>query len=375
MENGNLLQYLKATQRVDVDHLALVCDVAAGLAYLHGEKVVHGDLKGETSSKVKVKKEGGWLSKWTSGGRNNKEINHNDGQGELTRLTGFLTATASEEWALILDAYERASTSEANAKEAILALRRQFKYGQPQAQLSAARCLWKKVKPDDKPEEGMPMDMDNAMFNPPIHKGGGQWSHAQPQLYQQPQTNLNRHHAGEQQQYDHDREPAMRADTDNEERSLSSDHGRDPSWQRMKRHHPCDQDQDKIIPPEEDIRRLFNECMMASAGSERSRKGLKAKRGEAGGNPTSGEVHEETTEERLLDDLLATNEELAALGRYKDLERAAEERKALKSVMDVGGGDNMATLYDPKMNLPPRYFTLPPYYHFMPAPESQRIHR
>ncbi|KAL0059673.1 Guanine nucleotide-binding protein alpha-2 subunit [Marasmius tenuissimus] len=46
MENGNLLQYLKATRRADVDHIVLACDVAAGLAYLHGEKVVHGDLKG-----------------------------------------------------------------------------------------------------------------------------------------------------------------------------------------------------------------------------------------------------------------------------------------------------------------------------------------
>ncbi|KAJ8083204.1 Rho guanine nucleotide exchange factor [Marasmius tenuissimus] len=46
MDNGNLLQYLKATRRADVDHLVLVYDVAAGLAYLHGEKVVHGDLKG-----------------------------------------------------------------------------------------------------------------------------------------------------------------------------------------------------------------------------------------------------------------------------------------------------------------------------------------
>ena len=52
---------------------------------------------------------------------------------------GFLTATASEDWALVLDVCERASASEANAKEAIRALRREFKYGQPQAQLSAAR--------------------------------------------------------------------------------------------------------------------------------------------------------------------------------------------------------------------------------------------
>ncbi|KAK1227559.1 hypothetical protein PQX77_009469 [Marasmius sp. AFHP31] len=46
MEKGNLIQYLKATRKEDVDHLALVYDVATGLAYLHRRKVVHGDLKG-----------------------------------------------------------------------------------------------------------------------------------------------------------------------------------------------------------------------------------------------------------------------------------------------------------------------------------------
>ncbi|KAL0061689.1 Rho guanine nucleotide exchange factor [Marasmius tenuissimus] len=397
------------------------------------------------SSKFKVKKEGSWLSKWTSGGRDNKEISHNDAQGELTRLIGFLTATASEDWALILDVCERASTSEANAKAAILALRRQFKYGQPQAQLSAARLwaimlqnssdtfisqstshkfletleelcsasamnpivkervldalaaaafvysqriadcfsigavekdtefchLWKKVKPDDKPEEGVPFNMDDVIFSPSVLEGGDQRSHAQPQLYQQPQSHLNfRHHAGEQQQYGHDHKPEMRADTGNQECLADEDNGRDASWQLMKRHH---------------LRRLFNECMMgkshasvlsqalartttenffdmegrsdriirefrmkcmacqeliaaqipwASAGSERSRREVNAKR-EAEGNPFTGEEQGKTTEERLLEDLLATNEELlAALRRYKDLERAAKESQALKSGMN-----------------------------------------
>jgi len=63
-----------------------------------------------------------------------------DGQAELTRMIGFLTATASEDWALVLEVCERASSSEANAKEAIKALKREFKYAEPPAQLSAARC-------------------------------------------------------------------------------------------------------------------------------------------------------------------------------------------------------------------------------------------
>jgi hypothetical protein len=69
---------------------------------------------------------------------------------------GYLTATASEDWSLVLEVCDRASASEASAKEAVKALRREFKcvaliyvyldlltsprrYAEPSAQLSAAR--------------------------------------------------------------------------------------------------------------------------------------------------------------------------------------------------------------------------------------------
>ncbi|KAF9441921.1 hypothetical protein P691DRAFT_611074, partial [Macrolepiota fuliginosa MF-IS2] len=54
---------------------------------------------------------------------------------------GYLTATASEDWALVLDICDRVSASENNAKEAVKALRREVNYGEPAGQLSAAR-LW-----------------------------------------------------------------------------------------------------------------------------------------------------------------------------------------------------------------------------------------
>ncbi|KAJ7202381.1 hypothetical protein GGX14DRAFT_370494, partial [Mycena pura] len=143
----------------------------------------------------------------------------------------FLTATASEDWTLVLDICDRASANDANAMEAVRALRREFKYGEPAAQLAAARLwaimlrnssdtfiskstsrmfldtledllssthtspvvrervmevvaaaayasgpkkgtgfrrLWRRVKPRDKPEEGVPFDTEDAMFNPPL---------------------------------------------------------------------------------------------------------------------------------------------------------------------------------------------------------------
>ncbi|KAJ7178459.1 hypothetical protein C8R43DRAFT_1188412 [Mycena crocata] len=138
-----------------------------------------------------------------------------DEENELTRKIGFLTAPASEDWTLVLDVCNHASADESNAKEAVRALRREFKYGEPAASGAASRCealgdyapqlryvylavhptledlltssrtspvvqkdagfrgLWRRLKPRDKPEEGMPFDTDDAMFNPPLTAGRG----------------------------------------------------------------------------------------------------------------------------------------------------------------------------------------------------------
>jgi hypothetical protein len=74
----------------------------------------------------------------------------------FTVFKGYLTATGSEDWGLVLEVCERASATESKAKEAAKALRREFKYvlffvpfllllqfpiryAEPSAQLSAAR--------------------------------------------------------------------------------------------------------------------------------------------------------------------------------------------------------------------------------------------
>jgi hypothetical protein len=57
----------------------------------------------------------------------------------ICRRAGYSTASSVEDWALALEICERASANEANAKEAATALRREFKYGEPPSQLSAAR--------------------------------------------------------------------------------------------------------------------------------------------------------------------------------------------------------------------------------------------
>ncbi|KAH6911942.1 hypothetical protein BKA70DRAFT_1266028 [Coprinopsis sp. MPI-PUGE-AT-0042] len=59
----------------------------------------------------------------------------------LTYKIGYLTATNAEYWSAVLEICDRASLNEANAKEAVRALRREFKYGRPHAQLAAAK-LW-----------------------------------------------------------------------------------------------------------------------------------------------------------------------------------------------------------------------------------------
>ncbi|KAK1227561.1 hypothetical protein PQX77_009471 [Marasmius sp. AFHP31] len=367
---------------------------ATSTVALHDIK--NGHVGREIREKEKDGRLSGWLSRWTSGSHDkDKDKDHGHSQrersqlwqlvdpgkqGELAKLIGSFIATSPEDWALALNVCGRASASDSNAKEASRVLRRAFKYGQPQAQLNAARLceimlrnstdafinqstsrkfmetleelasssgtnhvvkeraldvlaaaryasggrkdtglrgLWKKVKPHDKPDEGIPSDSNDAMFN----------------------------------------------------------EVRDPSWERKeydRSFHEREQDSQEIvpIPAEEDIRRLFQECVIgkinawlltraleyslfdetkrqsneiirelwfkciasqeliaaqipwASGEFERNRRKLNAKR-EAEGKPIAGEEGE-TTEERLLGDLLNANEELmAVLRQYEDYNRTS----------------------------------------------------
>lgn len=339
-------------------------------------------------------------------------------QPELTRMIGYLTATASEDWGLVLEVCDRASANEANAKEAVRALRREFKYGEPPAQLSAARLwaimlrnstdvfisqsmsrkfletledllsstrtspvvrerllevvaaaayasgskrdgrgdrdgfrgLWRRVKPYDKPDEGIPFDTDDAMFQPPA---SGRLSQ-----YEVPLVSYR------------------------EASPLPADAipPTPPPNPPRKRRSPV---RNRIIPPEEDMRRLLEECKIgqgnalllaealvvckpqdlkkkgsvipefygkcqssqelifaqidwASAGAERSRLAKDQERKRTFSIESNKPHHdgddlpiEQTVEEKLLAALLQANAELVeALKQYEDLERVAMERKA-----------------------------------------------
>jgi len=320
-----------------------------------------------------------------------REKRDEEGQAELSRMIGFLTATASEDWALVLEVCERASANEHNAKEAVKALRREFKYAEPSAQLSAARLwaimlrnssnafviqsssrkfldtiedvlssprtapvvrerlldvvgaaahatvskndkegfrgLWRRVKPADKPDDGVPFDPGDPMFNPPMHRKS--------RVADQPRPD----------------DPNMLSNT----HKLST--------------------RNRVISVEEDIRRLFQECKVgrgnasllsealmfakpedlkereiirefyvrcrasqelifaqipwATAGAERSREqqlSIIEKKRTISPNLAGQENTEITTEERLLAALLATNADLLeALRMYDDLKRLLAE--------------------------------------------------
>ncbi|KAI9571856.1 hypothetical protein HD554DRAFT_2213278 [Boletus coccyginus] len=245
---------------------------------------------------------------------------------DLTRMIGYLTATASEDWSIVLEVCERASTSEANAKEAARSLRREFKqvpltsiscfsltlsfnrYAEPKAQLAAARlwaimlrnasdvfmqqisqrkfiealedvltsprtspvvrerlmevlaaaayiassrsqsmgkekdkdgfrALWCRLKPADKPEAGVPFDTDDAMFSPPVvslPRPLSQYSLETPIFAQSfSQDDLS------------PTPPPLE---------------RRPSGRRYQ--------QQRVIPLEEDIRRLFQECNIARGNAD-----------------------------------------------------------------------------------------------------------
>ncbi|KAJ7233193.1 hypothetical protein C8J57DRAFT_1480377, partial [Mycena rebaudengoi] len=281
----------------------------------------------------------------TERGREQREDN------ELARKIGFLTATASEDWTLVLDVCDQASSSESNAKEAVRALRREFKYGEPAAQLATARLwaimlrnssdtfisqstsrkfldtledlltsartspvvrervmdvvaaaayatgskkdagfrgLWRRVKPRDKPEEGVPFDTEDAMFNPPL----GPPAPARPYEYHTDGNNLTNSLIANASTDNLATPPlpyyptpisATTSDIDvvgaggEEETSENTGHRehRDrehwPAWQREL--HDWDRGRERskrkrIIPPDEDMRRLFQECKIGRGNAE-----------------------------------------------------------------------------------------------------------
>ncbi|KAH9922326.1 uncharacterized protein BXZ73DRAFT_104144 [Epithele typhae] len=363
---------------------------------------------------------------------------------ELTRLLGYLFATSSEDWSLVLEVCDRVSTSEENAKEAAKALRREFKGGEPSTQLSAARLwaimlrncslsfvkqctsrkfldaleevlkaktttpvvrerliavlaaasyasdsesgfrhLWRKVKREDQPDEGVPFDTDDAMFYPvtPRHSVGPN-SLQPPILDPQPQP-----------QHPHSLQPghpqALQRNPSQLPQQPPTLHQPQPQRPPATVTSSKPRSRNRVIPPEEDIRRLFQECKVgrgnanllsealtyakpedlrskdiikefyarcrasqelisaqipwAFAQAERSREALLSKGGANPKPPKEGrhsidqdrppsspkkdkEEHQ-TTEEKLLAAILASNEELLeALRLYDDLERVGIER-------------------------------------------------
>ncbi|PFH50012.1 hypothetical protein AMATHDRAFT_75881 [Amanita thiersii Skay4041] len=360
------------------------------------ERFISSDSGHTDKDAEKREKRGFW-----GGSRESQRISDKDRGRENYRkddavLTRYLTATSSEDWGLVLEVCERASTNEVAAKEAANALRREFKYGEPAAQLSAARLwaimlrncsgliamhtssrkfistleelitssrtspvvrerlvdviaaaafasgqdssfriLWRKVKPADKPDEGIPFDADDSVINPSTNS-----KHSQSDI---PQVALQ--HASPVSSVPVSPAPPPR-------------HRKSPTRNR-------------IIPPEEDMRRLFQECDIAignaallsdalavcrpeklktdavikeffakcrssqeliyaqipwaSAGAERSRQARSQalQTGQLADNDNG-----QTREEKLLASLLKANEDLiSALRQHEDIERVALERR------------------------------------------------
>ncbi|KAG5725089.1 hypothetical protein E4T56_gene10271 [Termitomyces sp. T112] len=300
--------------------------------------------------------------------------------GETAELTRMI------DWALVLEVTERVALSESNAKEAARTLRREFKYGDPIAQPAAARlwafllrnvkndrfdqqsatreftetleyllisprtppvvrerllavvaaaafasgkstntgfrALWNRVKPHDQPEEGMPLDDNDPIFTFPVSSRCQDDNNIPQAVYQEPSPFPIEFH------------------TTLTPRTKTS------------RKHKTPESRNRIIPLDEDIRRLFQECKLgqgnasllsralvlstpedlkttdvikASAEAEKSRV-VKNQEALVTGQPEEQPL-EQTIQEKLLDSLLSANAELMdALHMYEDLERVAIER-------------------------------------------------
>ncbi|KAG2152802.1 hypothetical protein DEU56DRAFT_977193 [Suillus clintonianus] len=276
-----------------------------------------------------------------------------DNPSELTRMIVYLTATSLEDWVLVLEVSDRASATEANAKEAMKALRREFKYAEPKSQLSAARlwaimlrnasgifltqissrkfidtvedvltssrtspvvrkrlmevlaaaafitasrphpspfllndrdhdwdgfcALWIRLKPADKPDVGIPFDIEDAMFSPPIGS-------TRPPIEEPPSRSLR---------------------------------------------------QRGVIPPEDDIKRLFQECKIAKGNATVLSEMLAYAKPE---QIEGSQILEYLTKCRGSQELIYTQIPWASAGAERsrsDRERNAEGNERTKSQPDV----------------------------------------
>ncbi|KAH6911957.1 hypothetical protein BKA70DRAFT_1098583, partial [Coprinopsis sp. MPI-PUGE-AT-0042] len=317
---------------------------------------------------------------------------------------GYLIATNAEDWSTVLEVCDRVSLDETNAEEAVKALRREFKHGQPHDQLGAAklwtimlrhstdafvsqcgqrkfldtledviksgqtapivkerllesiaaaaytsasqrkgseqdgfRGLWLRVKPADRPDEGIPFDPEGAMFNPSSAKASTSAT--------TPAVALGEASS-----------PAKAVSLPlRTERRWSAGTG------------------NRINPRDEDIRRLFQECKVAAGNATLLSEALltctpssfkrnpvikelytkcenqqklifsqiewaaaQAEQSRASRNSErdkNGIGDDETIEEKLLAALLGANEELlSAVRQYDDLFQIVAEKRSRKGV-------------------------------------------
>ncbi len=128
--------------------------------------------------------------------------------------------------------------------------------------------LWRKVKPPDKPDDGVPFDTDDTMFNPPaVDNGrGSYYESASPttaphdskpaniklNTYYEPPPNVN---IGQKQEKDWSGGSGEAAGKDPEQ-PLDRDKDRDCGRRKgLLRNNLT-----SILPLEQDIRRLFQDC-------------------------------------------------------------------------------------------------------------------
>ncbi|CAE6513328.1 unnamed protein product [Rhizoctonia solani] len=68
-------------------------------------------------------------------------IDNDRTQWEMSRLIGYTTSTSVEDWSVVMEICDKVNLSDSEAKEASRALRKDIQFGRPAVQLSAAR-LW-----------------------------------------------------------------------------------------------------------------------------------------------------------------------------------------------------------------------------------------
>ncbi|KAJ7239958.1 hypothetical protein B0H12DRAFT_72370 [Mycena haematopus] len=226
------------------------------------------------------------------------------------------------------------------------------------------RGLWRRVKPRDKPEEGMPFDTEDAMFNPPLTQPPRapstydsyeydpsstnpmvMYQDATPTVPDTPDTPPVGRPPPRKGKSGDGHEPGKAHDSAKRDREHDSSKRDREHDKRDRDHDKRNRDRDRtrhphIIPPDEDMRRLFQECKIGVGNANLLSQALAMATPEELGDGVIKEFHKKCLDSQ---ELIFTQIPWASAGAERSRAAKDQEERELRTRKTSGHTLNSVT--------------------------------